>query len=814
MKKSIIKPLLPFLISIIIFLLISVIYFNPILQGKRLKQGDIVNWQGAAQEIVEHRNETGEEPLWTNSMFGGMPSFQISTLYPSNLVKYVDRFVFRLNLPRPADYIFLYFIGFFIMLILLRVNPWLSFVGALAFAFSSYFFIIIEAGHNSKAHAIGYFAPVIGSIIYTYRGKYLLGGVLTALFLSLEIQTNHLQITYYLLLTVIIYGISELIFQIREKQIANFIKATFVLVAAALLAVGPNISNLLVTQEYGKYSTRGKSELTSDKENKTSGLDRDYVTGWSYGIAETGTFIIPNFMGGSSHEELSQKSATYNLLKQNNVPNAKKIIKQMPLYWGDQPFTSGPVYVGAFIFFFFVLGLFIVNGRYKWWILAATVLSLFLGWGHNFMAFTNFFLDYIPGYNKFRSVTMILIIAEFTIPLLAIFAIKELFELHKNKKELFKKIQLAFFISGGISFIFIVIPGVFFDFSGNNDSQLPDWLIDAFRSDRESALRMDALRSFFFITIAGLISWVIINKKLKTQYIYLIIIAAVMIDMVPIDWRYLDHSNFTSPKKVATPYQATQADVAILQDTDPNFRVFNLAVNTFNDGSCSYFHKSIGGYHGAKLKKYQELIEFQISKQNMSVLNMLNTKYFIVADKKTKQPTAQRNPGALGNAWFVQQIKFVANADKEMAALNDFNPSYMAIVDVRYKNQIQDFKPELDANATIKLTDYKPNYLVYESKTSSEQFAVFSEIYYDKGWNVYIDEAPAEYIRSNYLLRAMKIPEGNHKIEFKFEPKSYFIGEKIALISSLVLFLAVVAGLLFEIRKYLKSEEASVSNFK
>ena len=324
MKKPIFNKLAPFIISIIVFLIISVIYFNPILQGKRLKQGDIINWQGAAHEIVEFREATGEEPLWTNSMFGGMPSFQISTLYPSNLVKYVDSYVFRLYLPRPADYVFLYFLGFFLMLIMLRVNPWLSFAGAIAFAFSSYFFIIIEAGHNSKAHAIGYFAPVIGSILMTYRGKYLLGGILTALFLALEIQTNHLQITYYLFLTIVVFGISELIYQIREKQIANFIKATLVLIVAALLAVGPNISNLLVTQEYGKYSTRGKSELTTDGENKTSGLDRDYVTGWSYGIAETGTFIIPNFMGGSSHEELSDKSETYKLLKQNNVPNAKK----------------------------------------------------------------------------------------------------------------------------------------------------------------------------------------------------------------------------------------------------------------------------------------------------------------------------------------------------------------------------------------------------------------------------------------------------------------------------------------------------------
>lgn len=808
MKKPIFNKLAPFIISIIVFLIISVIYFNPILQGKRLKQGDIINWQGAAHEIVEFREATGEEPLWTNSMFGGMPSFQISTLYPSNLVKYVDSYVFRLYLPRPADYVFLYFLGFFLMLIMLRVNPWLSFAGAIAFAFSSYFFIIIEAGHNSKAHAIGYFAPVIGSILMTYRGKYLLGGILTALFLALEIQTNHLQITYYLFLTIVVFGISELIYQIREKQIANFIKATLVLIVAALLAVGPNISNLLVTQEYGKYSTRGKSELTTDGENKTSGLDRDYVTGWSYGIAETGTFIIPNFMGGSSHEELSDKSETYKLLKQNNVPNAKKIIKQMPLYWGDQPFTSGPVYVGAFIFFFFVLGLFIVKGRYKWWLLAATVLSLFLGWGHNFMSFTNFFLDYIPGYNKFRSVTMILVIAEFTIPLLAIFALKKLFEEKKNKKELFKYIQIAFYITGGISLIFVILPGVFFDFIGNSDAQLPEWLIDAFRSDRETALRMDALRSFLFIVIAAVIAWVIINKKMKAQYIYLLIIAALMIDMIPVDWRYLDHSNFTSPKKIATPYQPTQADKMILQDNDPNFRVFNLAVNTFNDGSCSYFHKSIGGYHGAKLKRFQELIEFHISKQNMDVLNMLNTKYFIVADKKTKQPTAQRNPGALGNSWFVKEIKYVANADKEIEALNHFNPSFSAVVDIRFKDKIEDFKPEFDADASINLLEYQPNHLTYESKANSEQFAVFSEIYYEKGWNAFIDGEPAEYLRCNYILRGMRVPEGNHTIEFKFEPKSYFIGEKIALISSIFLFLAVAVGLIIEIRKYLKSSEA------
>lgn len=815
MKNLTFKKILPYLVAIALFIVIALVYFSPVLEGKKIRQSDIVNWKGMSKEVYDYRDKTGEEALWTNSMFGGMPAYQISVIYKGVLVKYVDK-ILKLGLPHPIDKVFLYFLGFFILLLILRVNPWLAVLGSIAFAFSSYFFIILEAGHNSKAHAIAFMAPVLGGIILTYRKRYLWGGALTALFLSLELYTNHLQITYYLLIIIVIFGIAQLIESLQKNEIPAFIKSTLVLIVAAILAVGVNISNLWATYEYGKYTIRGKSELTTEKENRTSGLDIDYATAWSYGIPESLTFLIPDFMGGASHVELSENSESYKALRKNNVPaqQAKQYIRSMPVYWGDQPFTSGPVYVGAIMVFLFVLGIIVVKGKLKWWLIAATVLSLMLAWGHNFMPLTKFFLHYVPAYNKFRAVSMTLVIAEFTIPLLGILALRDIFGDRFNKQQAFKHVKLAFYITGGITLFFALFSGLLFNFVADSDAQLaasgyPDWLIDAIRNDRKATLRADAFRSFIFILLATVAIWAALFKKIKKEFAFTALILLVIADMWTVDKRYLNNSNFETARKVDNPFKPSAADKEILKDDDPDFRVLNLSVNTFNDASTSFYHKSIGGYHGAKLRRYQELIDYHISKNNMDVLNMLNTKYVIMPDRQSNRPVAQFNPGALGNAWLVENFKLVDNADREINALNNFEPSKTAIIDKRFEEQLQNYTPGTDSMGSIVLTKYSPKELHYLFNSANDELVVFSEIYYDKGWNVFIDGEEAPYFRADYVLRAMLVPAGNHEIIWKFEPKVYYVGGNISFISSLIVLLLFISALWFEIKRRPKTHRNS-----
>jgi hypothetical protein len=532
------KKFLPWIIAILAFMVISLTYFTPVLEGKRLKQDDIIRHKGMSKEIVDFRNKYGTEPLWTNSMFGGMPAYQISTKFPNNLISYCDQ-ILQLGLPHPANLVFLYALGFFILLMVLGVNPWLAIAGAIGFAFSSYFFIILEAGHNSKAHAIGYMAPVIAGILLTYRGKYLAGGIITALFLALEISANHLQITYYLLILILILSLGELIFAIKEKSTLPFFKSIGVLIIASILALGPNISNLWTTYEYSKYTIRGKSDLTINKENKTSGLDKDYATAWSYGVDESLTLLIPNFKGGSSNSSLGKGSDTYKILVSNNVPNPEQVVKNLPLYWGPQPFTSGPVYVGAIFIFLFVLGLIVVKGRMKWALLAATLVSLLLSWGRHMPGITDFFLNHVPLYNKFRAVSMILVIAELTIPLLGILAVQQLISGKLDRKKTFNALKIAFIITGGITVFFALFPGGFYNFSGPEDAQLktsgyPDWFINSMIADRQNILRSDAFRSFIFITLSALVLWALIFEKVKKDYVI-----ASLILLIPVSYTHL-----------------------------------------------------------------------------------------------------------------------------------------------------------------------------------------------------------------------------------------------------------------------------------
>lgn len=822
MKNIQFKKIAPYLVAILIFVVITFAFFSPLLEGKRIFQSDIAQYLGMSKEIADFRSSTGQEPLWTNSMFGGMPAYQISTNYPANLVGYLDA-LFTLGLPHPANLLFLYFLGFFFLLVVMKVDPWLSVAGAIAFAFSSFFMIIIDVGHNSQAHAIGYMAPVLAGFILIFRKKYILGGMVSAVFLSLELKANHPQITYYLVMLAIILGISELVQAIRQKTYRHYLTSIAIIFIAGGFALATNITSLWATYEYGNYTIRGKSELTTEKNNRTSGLDKDYATGWSYGIGETMTLLIPNFYGGND-QKLDINSNTAKALRANNVPeeNVTQFINQpLPMYWGSQPFTAGPVYVGAIIFFLFILGLIIVKGPLKWWLLAATILSILLSWGHNFMALTDFFFSYVPGYNKFRSVTMILVIAEFAMPLLGMIALKQFFDEKQDLKKLRKQLFTAAGITAGLALIFAIAPAMFLDFTGPNDamrakqSGFPDWLMQAFREDRQSLLQMDAWRTLIFILLSAGLMFAVLLNKIKKKHAYLILSALILVDMFPIAKRYLNDQSFRSKSEVTKPYQATAADEQILQDKSPDYRVLNLTVNTFNDASTSYFHKSLGGYHGAKLRRYQELIEQGIQKDvqifargmntdSTYVLNMLDTKYLIIPDNN-RQPAVYPNPNAYGNAWFVKDYKMVDNADAELSIIHNYNLKQTAIINKKFAEELNGFNPGRDTSDVIRLDNYAPNDLVYSYKLKNNGLAVFSEIYYPKGWNAYVDGKLTPHFQTDYVLRAMILPAGEHKVEFKFEPRVYRIGEKISLISSILLILVVIGLAVLEIRKSLAS---------
>tara|TARA_Y200000002_G_scaffold249633_1_gene206741 strand:+ start:1145 stop:3538 length:2394 start_codon:yes stop_codon:yes gene_type:complete len=796
MKTLELKKLIPHVSAVVLFVLISLIYFSPVLEGKKIDQQDIRQFTGMSKEIVDHRAEYDEEPLWTNSMFSGMPAYQISVRYKKNLISYCSQ-LFKLYLPGPAGTVFLYLLGFYFLLVSLGIDYRLAIIGAIAYAFSSYFFIIIEAGHNTKAHAIGYVAPILASFLMVFRGKkVLLGSALTALFTSLILNANHLQITYYLVMFLFIIGIVKFIEAYKDKALPLFFKYVGILLLAGTIGSLTSLSRIATTMEYGQESIRGKSELTDNQSNKTSGLDKDYATAWSYGKVESFTLLIPNFHGGASGGALTTDSETYRLFKNSQqASQAKKIIKQLPLYWGSQPFTSGPVYAGAIVCFLFVIGLFLIKGYLRWWILTAFLLMLALSWGKNLMPLTDFFLEYIPGYNKFRAVSTTLVIVELLIPFLGILALNKIIKEGKTN-EVMKSFKYALGIVGGLCLIFALMPNTFFNFQGLNDAQYGEALTEALRVDRASLFSADAFRSLAFILLSGVGILLYLNKTIKKTPLILLIGVLILADMWVVNKRYLNDENFKAKRKILQPFTPSVADSQILQDPDLNYRVYNTTVSPFNDASTSYFHKSIGGYHGAKLKRYQELIDFHISKGNMNVLNMLNSKYFIVRGQNN-QPIAQRNPNALGNAWFVSNIIIVENSDEEIQKLGQINTANQVVVDQRY-----DVPPtiEYDSTATIQLTNYKANHLSYTYSATTKQFAVFSEIYYDKGWNSYIDGELVPHIRANYLLRALPIPSGQHTIEFKFEPQTYYATENITLFSSLIVIIALFGAVFKEVK--------------
>ena len=799
-----IKPALPHLIAVLIFTVISFAYFYPVLEGKVLKANDSTVSKINSKEIQDFRNKNGREPLWTNSIFSGMPAYLISTKYPGNLIKHADTFLRMFKMP--VSVLFLSMLGFYIMLLAFEVSPWLAITGSIAYGFSSFFFQILGAGHNTQAIALAYMAPMIGGIYYAYRHDALKGALLTAFFLTLEIQANHPQITYYALICLIIFGIVEFIYSLKNNSVVNFFKTSALLIIPFIIAVGINFASLYTTYEYGKYSIRGKSDLVGENKNVTSGLNKDYITYWSYGVDETFNLLIPNYKGGSSHP-FDRNSETYKVLSKNNNQAAAN---QLQKYWGPQSGgTEGPHYVGAIVFFFFVLGLILIKGPEKWWLLAATILSIMLAWGKNFMPLSNLFIEYFPGYNKFRAVTMTLVIAEFCIPLLGVLALRDIFNGTITKKEIIRGLKITAGITGGFILLVIIFPGIAGSFIGQGENDYPEWLKSALITDRKGLLRNDSIRSFVFILLSSGVILGFIFDKLKKEYAILIIALLIVLDLWTVDKRYLDADRFERPSTIQKSFAPTVADAFILKDPTQH-RVLNLAVSPFNDNSpTSFFHKSIGGYHGAKMERYQELIdscifpelaafggaaqkaksveELQTALNDtpVPVLNMLNTKYIIY--QSNALPLINSN--ALGNAWFVEKPVFAENANKEISLMNSVNPSKEAIIGNSFKNQIT--KPSFPVleNEKIVLISYQPDELRYKYSAREEKLAVFSEIYYPAGWKCYIDGKESRYFRADWVLRGMVVPAGDHEIMFTFKPSSYYTGNKVSLASSVLLIL-------------------------
>jgi len=801
MKK---ENIFKYLGVVVLFVFTSLLYFHPVLKGKKISQSDITQFQGMAKEINDYRADKNAEPYWTGASFSGMPAYQISAYYPNDFVRVIDK-TLRF-LPRPADYTFLYFLSFFVLMMALKVDWRLATLGSLAFGFSTYLIIIFIPGHNAKAHAIAYMPLVLAGVLWVFRKKYVLGFIVTGFAMALEIYVNHIQMTYYLGFCLLILGIVELIHAIKNDELTVFIKKAAVIISAVVLGIGANSSRIMAMKEYADFSTRGKSELTinADRTEKkqTTGLDKSYITEYSYAKLETFNLFIPRYMGGGTFEELSEDSNFYKLIeKRAGKKVADDYSKQVLTYWGDQTIIEAPAYIGAVIFFLFFLGIFLVKGKLKQWLVAATIFSILLSWGRNFDVITNFFIDYIPLYNKFRAVSSIQVIAELCVPILAILALRDLFSKEINNVKKRKVLEKAVFTFGGVIVLGFLLAHVFSTFEGIRDNNYKDLvgLIDAVIADRKAMLLSDTIRSLVLVILTGGILWLFLKDKLKKNLVIVGLGVLVLFDLISVDKRYVNQEDFTNSRRVDKPFVASNVDKQILQDTT-HFRVGNFVGNPMQDGTTSYFHQSIGGYHAAKMGRYSELFEYQIAKNNMQVLNMLNTKYFIIADNKGEKQ-AQLNPYANGNAWFVNEIKLVDSANKEMMALDSLQTKFEAVIDIRQLDQTINLTFDKDSTATIGLKKYDVTELTYESKTNKKQFAVFSEIFYKDGWNAYVDGQLIPHYRVNYVLRGMIVPGGNHTITFKFEPKVIQKGGLISLISYIILILVSAGWLLYDEKK-------------
>lgn len=810
--KEMFKKGLPYLLSVIFFAVVSYLYFTPeIFEGKTLFQHDTQQGIALGQEAKEHLLATGERSRWTNTSFSGMPTFQISPSYKNESIISQIAYIFRLGFTQPASHLFIMLVGFFIFMLAMGVKWYYAVLGALAYTFSSYFFIIIQAGHIWKFVTLAYIPPTLAGIVWAYRGKYLLGGSVAAIFAMLQISSNHIQMTYYFLFVIVAMVIAYAVELIGQKRWAQFLKASGVLVIAAVLAVGANLPSLYHTQKYSKETIRGgHSELTptnpdSNEEQTQGGLSKDYITQWSYGKMETVSLLIPNIKGGASGMLSSHKEAV-----EAAPASTRPYLSQVNSYWGDQPGTSGPVYVGAIVFLLFVLGCIIVKSPMKWALIAATIFSILLSWGKNFMPLTEWFIDNFPMYNKFRSVSSILVIAEFCIPVLGILALKEFIE-KPNKKALY----IATGITAGIALIAWLIPSLFGPFTSGYERDMVaqnaqlGTIFDGVAEARMAVFKADAMRTLLFVLGGAVVLFLVTMNKLKAGWALLILGALLIVDMGGVNKRYLNGDHFVEARRLKDPFPMTAVDEYILQDPDPNYRVFNIASgNPFNDSQTSYYHKSVGGYHAAKLTRYQDLIERQLSKMNQSVLNMLNTKYYIVNTQDGRR-TVQQNPDALGNAWFVDEVQWVENADAEMAALDTFNPARTAVVDRRFADLIDATATTASEGDNIKLTSYAPNELHYESHATHNRVAVFSEIYFPWGWIVTIDGKEVKEARANYVLRALNIPAGDHEIVFRFEPKSIAATESISFASIAGIFVLLIIAIVLPIIQNRRNKQAA-----
>ena len=774
------------------FVFVSLLYFSPVLKGHKIYQSDIVQYTGMAKQHMDFREANSSESYWTNSAFGGMPTYQLGAKYPHNYIKKLDlalRF-----LPRPADYLFLYLIGFYILLLVLKIDYRMAAFGALAFGFSTYLIIILGVGHNAKAHAIAYMPLVLSGIILTFQKRYAIGFSVTAISSGLELVTNHPQMTYYLLILILILGISYLVQSIKSKEVSAFFKALAVLSLAGFLALGMNATNLLATSSYAKESTRSKSELTINFDGSVrdqgSGLDKAYITQFSYGILETFNLFIPRFMGGGNRENLGKDSETYKAYRALGATplQSLKESKQAPMYWGDQPIVEAPAYIGAVVIFLFVLALFLYHGRFKWWLLIGILLSLLLSYGKNLSFLTDLFIDYVPLYNKFRAVSSIQVILELCIPLLATLGLSQVFNKEVSSKTKLNALKKASAILVGIAVVFLVFKNSFFDFVGATDGQFLDYygasFVEAIRLDRSAIFSDDTLRTLLFTLAAGALIFAYLKQKISQNITITFLVLALVLDLVTVDRRYVNSDNFVTAIQVDIPYQSSLINQEILKDTT----IYRVLDRSDNSTQTSYFHNAIGGYHAAKLRRFKELQEFHIDKNNFEVLNMLNTKYIIYKDNEDVLRYFE-NEEINGNAWFVDSVKAVQNADEEIMALAKLKSKLTAISRAskfdskRYSN---------DSTAAIKLVDYKLNKLVYESNNTADGFAVFSEIYYKDGWNATIDGEAVEHINVNYVLRGLEIPKGTHEIVFEFSPIVVKKGSSIALISSILLLFLIL----------------------
>ena len=835
------KKLLPDLIAILAFVLLSFAYFFPAdIENRILFQHDTAAGAGAGQEVKEYYEQTGERSRWTNSLFGGMPMYQIAPSYDSTKsLQWVQK-AYQLFLPDYVCLTFMLMLGFYILLRVFGIPVWLAGLGGIMWAFSSYFFILISAGHIWKFITLAYVPPTIAGIVLAYRGKLLWGGILTALFVALQITSNHVQMSYYFFFVILFFVGAYFEKAWRTKTLPQFFKASAVLIVAALVGIAANVSNLYHTYAYSKETMRGKSELvqTGDAAKQTSsGLDRDYITQWSYGIDETLTLLVPNFKGGAS-AALSQSETA--MSKAN--PMYSSLYGSLTQYFGTQPMTSGPVYVGAFVLFLFVLGCFIVKGPLKWALIGATFFSIVLSWGKNFMPLTDFFIDYVPLYNKFRAVSSILVIAEFTIPLLAIFALKRLLEEPEILKQEKKPLGISLLLTAGVALLLAVAPGSIG--SGYVPAQEAQMLQNAVNQQmipanelsgilanlgemRAELVSSDALRSFIIIGIGCSLLWLYASGKLRSSLTIAGITILCLADMWGVNKRYLNDAQFV-PHSISTEtFTKTNTDELILQDTSLDYRVLNFATSTFDDNNTSYWHKSVGGYHPAKLRRYQEMIEHHISPEMQAaykaiataggemdsvdankfrVLNMLNTKYFIFPAGQQRQTVPILNPHAYGNAWFVNKVQYVNNANEEIDALDSIIPTETAVVDARFKDVLKGTTESYkDSLSSIRLTSYAPNRLTYETNNAQDGIAVFSEIYYPDGWHVTIDGQPAELARADYILRTMYVPAGQHTIEMRFDPTSLHVTEGIAYGALALLVIGIIVAVLIAKRKYVKA---------